>query len=339
MPCDLIIIGENIHTTRVYRRDGRRVKALEDGTDAIKFTDSGGNIRYLTIPESYKETQEYQRNEIKHIRIAVDKGISVKKDGQEEAREYILYAARRQVEAGAHYLDVNVDEIAPNPQVQTQAMEWIVPTIQQHVDLPLSIDSSATDNIKSGLEIYDYSKGEPILNSASLERPDMVELAKEKNCQIIATAFGETKMPDDDKERVENVKRLMEIVERFSISYNDVFVDLLVFPIGVDSRYGRFFLDAVKQVRDLYGAEIHITGGFSNVSFGMPNRRLLNEVFIHLSVEAGCDSGIIDPLQIKSESISNIDTQSTQYQLAYNALVGADEFCMEYITAFREGKM
>ena len=76
------------------------------------------------------------------------------------------------------------------------------------------------------------------------------------------------------------------------------YVDPLVFPVSVDGAFGRHCLDAIRELRARFGPDIHITGGMSNVSFGIPGRRLINDVFLRLAVEAGADSGIIDPIAI-----------------------------------------
>ena len=82
-----------------------------------------------------------------------------------------------------------------------------------------------------------------------------------------------------------------------------------------------------------------ITGGLSNVSFGLPNRKLINQVFTWLAVEAGADSGIVDPLQINARVLAELDTKSEPFRLAKDLLTGEDAFGGEFIMAHREGRL
>ena len=93
----------------------------------------------------------------------------------------------------------------------------------------------------------------------------------------------------------------------------------------------------MSQVRKVYGPEIHIVAGLSNISFGMPNRKLLNQVFTWLAIEAGADGGIVDPLQINTMVLEKLDKESTVFNLAKALLTGQDEFGMNYISACRDG--
>jgi 5-methyltetrahydrofolate--homocysteine methyltransferase len=123
------------------------------------------------------------------------------------------------------------------------------------------------------------------------------------------------------------------------ISIEDIFIDPLVFPISVDAEFGNHCLDAIRLLRQRYGNEIHITGGFSNVSFGLPSRRLINDVFINLAVDAGADSGIIDPVTSKIQEVLNIDRNSRPCQLAQEMLLGVDLYCKNFLRAYRKGEL
>ena len=146
-------------------------------------------------------------------------------------------------------------------------------------------------------------------------------------------------MPADAAERVANVKQLMDLVEARGIPLDDVYIDGLVFPISVAADFGRHYLDAVTELRELYGPEVHITGGLSNVSFGLPQRKLVNLAFIHLALEAGIDSGIVDPVQCNIQAILDLDIESEPIRLAREVLLGEDEFCVNYLQAWRAGRL
>jgi 5-methyltetrahydrofolate--homocysteine methyltransferase len=123
------------------------------------------------------------------------------------------------------------------------------------------------------------------------------------------------------------------------ITLDRIFVDPLVFPIAVDSEYGRHCLDAIAELRRRFGTEIHITGGMSNVSFGLPNRRLLNDAFLLLAIEAGADSGIVDPTVVNVQRALAADRTTRPFQLALDVFTGADENCRAYMKAYRAGEL
>ena len=242
--------------------------------------------------------------------------------------------------AGAHYLDVNVDEISLKTAEQRQAMAWLVGYVQSLTTLPISVDSSDITVIETGLAAATGTgDGRPMLNSASLERTEAVDLAVEYGARVIVTAAGGAGMPSDAAERIENASRMVEAALGVGIELCDIFVDPLVFPISVDGDFGMHILDAIRTLRSRFGAEIHITGGMSNVSFGIPARKLMNTVFINLAVDAGADSGIIDPVMNPLSAVFAADRKSTPYRIAEDALLGGDEFCMNYLRAWRKGAL
>ena len=146
-------------------------------------------------------------------------------------------------------------------------------------------------------------------------------------------------MPQNDLERVSNASRMVDAALSKGIAMHDIYVDALVFPISVDGHFGVHCLDAIRKLRTSFGPEIHITGGLSNVSFGLPARRLINDVFIILAVSAGADSGIIDPVASNIHDIFSMDRQSKNYQLAEDMLLGRDRNCKNFLRAYRKGEL
>ena len=338
-PGQFTIVGENIHATRVVLRGGRRAITLEDGTEAVPFKADGGEDRLLTVPDWFKQTQPYDLGQIKHFLIAMMKGIGDDPDEREQGAAYIRAEVARQTAKGAAYLDINVDEVHYDVEVQKRAMRWTVETVQEVSSVPPCIDSSLAEIIAVGLEAYDGRAGRPLVNSVAFERLDCLGMAVDHDARMMAMATSPDGMPDDDEERVENIRGIMEHITAKGVSLDDVFVDGIVFLISVDSRYGNHYFDAVRKLRDIYGTDLHIGGGLSNVSFGMPKRRLINKAFIHLALEAGIDSGIIDPLQTNIASAMELDTSSEAVGLTIDMLLGRDDFCMNYIQAFRDGRL
>ena len=333
----LIVIGENIHCTRVALRKGKRI-AERDGAEVILYETIDEEARALPVTAEAKRTKDYEEGRVKHVQVAIETAMEMAAGDPAEGLRYIEAQVRHQERAGAAFLDLNVDEIAPKLAVQTGAMAWLAATVQGLTDLPLSIDSSSVDVIRAGLEAIAPAKARPMLNSASLERLDALDLAREHDCRVVVTAAGEKGMPDGADERVANASRMVEAALGRGFAIGDLYIDPLVFPISVDSRFGNHCFDAIRALRARFGDEVHITGGMSNVSFGLPARKILNDMFVLLAVEAGADSGILDPVASPPEAILAIDRADPNYKLAEDVLMGRDEHCMEYIRAWRKSR-
>ncbi|MBM01224.1 MAG: hypothetical protein CL762_00680 [Chloroflexi bacterium] len=332
------VIGENIHTTRVLRLNGKRVGENEEGVQSVKYS-SAGNTKFMTIPDEMKKTQPYQQGQAKHFMIAVWKGLFGDSQDQEESVDYIKNEIKRQEDAGANFLDLNVDEMSHKLDIQINSMKWLVSTVEEFSSVPPSIDSSNSEIIKAGLDQYTGSQGRPMINSVALERVETFDLVKEFNANVIVTGASEDGMPSNSEERVSNINKIVDISKKYNIDFADIHLDPLVFPISVAPEYGAHFFDAVEKIRQLFGDEINISGGLSNVSFGLPRRKLVNDVFIYICLQRGLDSGIIDPLQLKINDILTLDENSDDFKIAENMLMGRDDFCMNYINYCREGQI
>ena len=338
-PEDFNIVGENIHATRVLLRSGRRVVTLDDGTEAVPFKGESGEQLYLTVPEWFKSTQPYEQGQIKHFMIAMRQCIGDDPNGREEGAGYLRYEARRQVAAGAKYLDINPDEVHYDLETQKRCMRSAVETVQEVSPIPLSVDSSSSELITEGLAACDGRAGRPIINSVAPERPETLDMIKEHDARAIIMATSGTGMPQNAEERVENAVAIVDELRARGVPLSDVFVDAIIFPISVDAQNGNHYFEAVRALRENYGDEVHIGMGLSNVSFGMPNRKLINQAFIYLALEAGVDSGLIDPIQTKIGAVLDLDTESEPVKLAMDMLLGRDEFCVSYLQAWRDGRL
>ena len=332
------VIGENVHTTRVLLRKGRRIIA-EDDIEFIRFNSVDGTENRLVIPDNYKSTQDYEEGRIKHVKIAVCNSMEQSGTEKKVALDYLASLVRSQELTGASFIDVNVDEISVKLGDQKAAMSWLVNFIQEVSELPVSIDSSNLEVIEMGLKNYRNTGIKPLLNSASLERIEALDLAIQYEAKVVVTAAGNKGMPNGSNERVENTSQIIEVALNKGISLNEIYIDPLVFPISVDKEFGNHCLDAIRELRNIFGSEIHITGGMSNVSFGLPVRNLVNRAFINLAREAGADSGIIDPVQLPPDKIFNVDEVSFGYILAKDMLLGKDEYCKNYLKAWRNGEL
>ncbi len=311
----LAIIGENFNATRKIRITSPKV-VQQSGKVGIGYTDLDGNKRVLdvtsVIPEDPNKRQGFM---IPHIGEAC----------RQKDMNYIRWAIKNQERHGAHIIDLCVDEMSVYPQERFEWIAWLVRTAQSITDAIVSIDSSDSETIRAGLEAHDSKKSRPAINSVNLEpgRQVLVEMAKERNAILFANASGQSGMPQNAEQRVANLDGCMAMMDKGGIPMDDRYLDPLVFPIGAGPDFGGHYLDAVRMVRAKY-PEVHIFGGHSNVSFGLPERKMLNFTFIAMSVLAGCDSVMIDPIMNPPKEIND-------FMFAANALSGKDEYSVKYL--------
>lgn len=336
---EFVVIGENVHCTRIVLRKGKRVTTDPAGNEAIRYVTRTGETRFLVIPGDVKKTQDYEEGRVKHVKIAVLAAMEGQEPVASEAKEYIATIVQRQVAAGADFLDLNVDEISISLDDQKEAMRWLVQFVEALAPVPVSVDSSNIEIIEAGLAACKSHAGTSMLNSASLERLEALDLAKVGSHPVIATAAGESGMPENDEQRVSNASRMVDAAVKKGIPLGKIYIDGLVFPISVDGEFCNHYFNAVRELRRRYGEEIHITGGFSNVSFGLPSRQLINDAFANLAVESGADSGIVDPIVGKINEVFSIDKTTARYKLAEDMLLGRDRFCKKFLRAYRKGEL
>ncbi|MAP37877.1 MAG: hypothetical protein CL698_09610 [Chloroflexi bacterium] len=336
------MIGENIHTTRVLMRKGKRVGLDPNGRESVIYRGTDGVKQFMTIPDEFKKTQVYEEGRVKHFMIAVSKGMSEDPYEQKEGESYIAAEIERQERFGSNFLDLNIDEISYKIENQKKAIKWLVGFYGSISNLPPSIDSSSLEIINVGLEEYERigrPQGDPMINSASLERVGVLDLVSGHKGHVIVTAAGLDGMPSDEEGRLENAAKMVDQCRDRNISFDRIHIDPLLFPISVDQTFGNHYLEAVRLMRMEFGGDIRITGGLSNVSFGLPSRRLINDTFIRLAIDAGVDSGILNPIESNWSRVMGLNMESDRVKIAMDMLLGRDEFCMNFIGSFREGRL
>jgi 5-methyltetrahydrofolate--homocysteine methyltransferase len=243
--------------------------------------------------------------------------------------DYIEWLIIRQIEAGANIIDICVDEICVDEEERHEWMRWIIPVVQKMADVTFAIDSSDPITITAGLEVYDCTKSQPAINSVNLERGRevLIPLAKKYDALLLANASGRDNIPTSQEERVENLTTLMGMMDKEDIPMGNRYLDPLCFPVGAAPEAAMHYLEACKELRAKY-PDVHIFGGHSNTSFGMPQRKVLNSAFIISSILHGCDTLMIDPVMNEIEPFK-------EFKLSHNVLLGTDMMGMEYITYFR----
>jgi 5-methyltetrahydrofolate--homocysteine methyltransferase len=236
---------------------------------------------------------------------------------------FIGQVAKNQAEAGAHFIDVNAGTFVDR---ETEYLCWLVETVQAAVDLPLCLDSP---NPKALSEAIKRHRGEPMINSISLERDRfdaMLPMVTSRPCRIVALCMAETAMPVTAEDRVKAGAELIEKLTAEGVSLENIFIDPLIQPVSVDTRVGHAVLDAIKTfMNDFPG--INTICGLSNVSFGLPARRLINSTFLSLCMVQGLTAAILDPT----------DASLMATLLSAEMLLGRDEYCENYIDAYQKG--
>jgi len=234
--------------------------------------------------------------------------------------------AKRQYEAGATYIDVNAGMFYED---EPERLEWLINTIQQVIDAPFAIDSPNPIALKRGLEAN--KNGKPLINSITDEKARydaVLPLLVEYKTGIIALCMDDNGMPETVEDRVVIAERLIGKLTKEGVALSDIFIDPMVRPIGTGSHYGVVAIETIRTVKKEF-PDVHIACGLSNISFGIPARKIMNQTYLIAAMAAGMDGAIMDPL----------DKKLMTFLYAGEALLGTDDYCMNYIGKFREGAL
>jgi len=238
---------------------------------------------------------------------------------------YIQQDVQNQEACGATYIDVNA---GARIGYEKEDMIWLLDTVQEATNLPLCLDSPDPEILEMA---YAKVKQIPMVNSISLEKDRfdaMMPFLKGKECKIIALCMDDTGMPKSVDDIVNRGKAIVEELENIGHKRDDIFIDPLIQPMGVDINNGMMAMDAVRTIMtDLKG--VHTTGGLSNISYGLPKRKIINRSFLLMMMANGLDSAIMDPLD--KDIMAVLKTGAM--------LVGHDEYCMNFLKAVRAGEI
>ena len=215
----------------------------------------------------------------------------VKKAVEQRDKRMIRELAQRQVEAGAHYLDVCAGSETEN---ETEIILWMMDVVQNVVDTPLCIDSK---NVRVIEEVIQYAKRPGIINSVSCkdENCDAVfALIKETHWQIIVQTIQKNGVPEDPRCRFAIADAVYEKALKHGIAPDRLHIDPIVAAVSKDHHSLRKFMQTADAIKTSYPA-VKITAAISNISLGMPLRKKLNQHFYALASYVGLDSAILDP--------------------------------------------
>ena len=235
--------------------------------------------------------------------------------------DYILTQALSQVSAGAQILDVNVG----HPEIDEKAMMVrVIKAIQAVCDAPLQIDSTKPDVLEAGLRSYN---GKPIVNSVNGEEKSLssvLPLVKKYGASVIGLTLDEKGIPKTADGRFEIAKRIVERAEKLGIDKKDVYIDCLTLTVSAEQDACTQTLKALHRVKTELGCKTCL--GVSNISFGLPNRELVNSTFLTMALEEGLDLPIINP---------NADAMTGAVR-AYRVLSGIDKNSAEFIAQYND---
>ncbi len=210
-----------------------------------------------------------------------------------------------------------------------QPSKWLVETVQNATDKPLAIDSDVPEVIAAGLKKI---RGEKVLINSITAEPGRLAaicpLAAERRAPVVALAMGKEGIPTTVEKRLEACAIIMEYTQRQGIAAGQIYFDPLVLPIGVDESQGKVTLETIKKIKERF-PEAKTTVGLSNISYGLPGRRLINRSFLLMAIGAGLDSAFLDPLDGKIMSAV----------MTARLLEGSDARSRRYMKAYRQGKI
>lgn len=233
--------------------------------------------------------------------------------------DYILKQAITQVDAGAEILDVNVGI----PQInEEKVMVRVIKEIQSVIDTPLQIDSTNKEVIKKALRYYN---GKPIVNSVNGEDKvldDILPVVKKYGAAVIGLTLDKNGIPPKAEERVAIAEKIIKKAESYGIRREDIFIDCLVLTASAQQKEVKETLKAVTLVKEKFNVKTLL--GVSNISFGLPNRALINESFLALALGAGLDLPIMNP---NSEGMMDV---IRAYRVLNNEDVGAEKYIEAY---------
>lgn len=239
---------------------------------------------------------------------------------QAEDLDYLVDEALRQQEAGADLLDVNAGVPGLD---EKRLMPKIIKKVQEYCDLPLQIDSSDPEAIEAAARVYN---GIPLINSVNADDEVMAKIfpiAKKYGAVVLGLAMDKNGVPDTAEKRVKLAEKIIHTAEKYGIPRHKIMIDTLVVTASAEQKLVGVTLDALAQVSKM---GIKTALGVSNVSFGLPNRPLINRTFLAMAMECGLNMPILNPL----------DGEMMGTVRAFDLLTGVDENAETYTDLYKD---
>ena len=240
-------------------------------------------------------------------------------------RDFIQGEAKAQSLAGAHYIDVNAGTFVGE---ETEKLKWIVAAVQEVTELPLCIDSPDPGVIEAVLPLATKT---PMINSITLESArieGILPLVIGYRTKVIALCQAEKALSDTVDQMVALAGQLVEKLTGAGVPLDDLYIDPLVYPLSTNPKSAAATLEAIGEIMKRFPG-VHTVCGLTNVSYGLPSRKLINRAFLAAAIIEGLDSAIIDPT----------DKLLFAMLKAATLVAGRDDYCMDYISSFRQGRL
>jgi cobalamin-dependent methionine synthase I len=231
---------------------------------------------------------------------------------------------KAQAEAGAQVIDVNAGSRSGS---ELEDLIWLIDVIQEAVGVRLSLDSPSPDCL---LEAMGRIRDLPMLNSTTAEKDRFERMARvieKRECEVVALCLDDRGLPKAVEQILENARRLVSGLESLGVPRERIYLDPLVQAVSTDPVAALRTLKAIARIKKEFPG-VNTVCGLSNVSYALPKRYILNRAFLTMAMEAGLSAVILDPL----------DKGLMGALMATEVLLGKDEYCLDYIGAFREGR-
>jgi len=232
--------------------------------------------------------------------------------------------AKDERENGADFIDVNAGVFVGK---ESDYLKWLVTTVQEIVEASCCLDSPDPKAIEAALSIH---KGVPMINSISLEKERyeaLLPVVSGTECKVVALCMSDKGMPETTDDRVSIADELVNNLVKNNVPLDNIYVDPLVQPVSTKDSYGIEFLNAIEKIINNFPG-VHTICGLSNISYGLPERKFLNQTFMVMAIAKGLDAAIVNPL----------DKGMMAKIVAAETLAGNDEYCSQYLQTWRDKK-
>ncbi|MCM8763037.1 MAG: dihydropteroate synthase [Candidatus Omnitrophica bacterium] len=242
---------------------------------------------------------------------------------REKDKSVIQRLAKRQKEAGADALDLNCGPVSKDPVLD---MRWLIETVQEVVDMPLSLDSTKANVIEEGLKLV---KNKAIINSTSADSEKLeilVPLAIKYNASLIGLTLDKNGVPQDKDRRLELAARIVADCQEKGFPVENLYIDPVVLPVNVAQNQAGLVLEVLKEFKIISTPAPKTIVGLSNISQGTTKRRLINRTFLSMAIAADLDAAILDPL----------DEELMNTLITSELILNKQIYCDSYLDAYRK---
>jgi 5-methyltetrahydrofolate corrinoid/iron sulfur protein methyltransferase len=246
---------------------------------------------------------------------------SVKEIIENQDAAGVAKLARDQQEHRADYIDVNAGVFVGR---EPELLKWLVAKVQGAVDVPCCIDSPDPLAIEAALSVH---KGTAMINSISLEKKryeKLLPVVVGFKSKVVALCMSDEGMPETADQRMTIADKLINGLVKNGVPIDNIYVDPLVQPVSTNNTFGVEFMQAIERITQTFKG-VHTMCGLSNISFGLPERKFINQTFMVMAITKGLDGAIVNPL----------DKRMMGCITTAEMLMGSDPYCMNYLKSYR----